>query len=114
MNKVVWFPGDRYDDVKTGKINKLFTTHDTCLPVQINDCIPCVFKDLKDNMLLEITDFGYKNFNALTENDARECGFNNVSELKKELLDKYVTLDNYSRLYYYTFIVIGVSEKVGE
>ena len=60
MNKVVWFPGDRYDDVKTGKINKLFTTHDTCLPVQINDCIPCVFKDLKDNMLLEITDFGYK------------------------------------------------------
>ena len=114
MSRVVLFPGERYTDVKNGRVNMLFTVYDNRLPVHVNDCIPCVFHGLKDSMLLEITGSGYTDFGKLSDDDAYACGFNNVGELKKDLLGKYPTLDNVSRLYYYIFTVIGVSEKVGE
>ena len=114
MSDIVIFPGNFYDKLKNGEATMIFTTYDTRLPVRVHDCIPCVFKGLDDSMLLEIIDFGYKNFGALSLDDALKCGFDSVNDLKKSLVERYVTLDNSSRIYSYVFEVIGFSEKVVE
>lgn len=114
MSDIVIFPGNFYDKLKNGEATMIFTTYDTRLPVRVNDCIPCVFKGLDDSMLLLINDFSYKKFGELTQKDANACGFDSVNDLKKSLVERYVTLDNTSRIYSYVFEVIGFSEKVVE
>lgn len=116
MSDVVFLTGgeQEYNRIKRGEENMLFTTFDSRLPVNVNDCIPVVFKSLDNSMLIEIVDFGYKFFGDLTVDDARSCGFGSVDDLKKSLVHKYPLLDSASRVYFYVFEVIGVNEKVGE
>ena len=64
--------------------------------------------------MVEIEDINFTMFKNLNLNTALKCGFNSVNECKRDLVEKSPTLDNASRLYIYSFFVVGVSEKVGE
>lgn len=64
--------------------------------------------------MVEIESIDFTLFKNLNLDIALKCGFNSVNDLKRDLVEKSPTLDNASRLYIYSFLVVGVSEKVGE
>lgn len=82
--------------------------------IKPHDMVIAIFDDRNEQLLLEITDVGYKQFRSITQEDALREGFQNISELKHELETIYTsyTLQEYDRLYYYRFILAGVAEVV--
>ena len=115
MTSVIKLPGNDYSLVRDGSKKMILRTPDYRLDVNKDDWVTIVFNGLPDrNMLVEIEDVGYTRFGELTLDDAKACGFNNLDELKKFLVERFVTCDNASLLYYYVFRVMGTSEKVGE
>lgn len=114
MSNVMFLPGEDYTKVKNGEETLFLTTFDNRLPVGVNDFIPVVFERIDDSALVQIVDFGYKNFGDLTLDDAQSHGFQELDALKKYLVERFVTLDNASRLYYYRYELAGISEKINE
>ena len=111
---IITLPGDDYQLVKNGNITRIVKPASQRLQLKVYDWIPIVFQDTNDNVMVEIEDIHFTMFRDLSLNTALKCGFNNVNELKHDLVEHYPTLDNASRLYMYDFFVVGVSEKVGD
>ena len=109
---IITFPGEDYPRVKNGEITMIVKPASQKLNLKVYDWVPIVFKDTNDNVMVEIETIDFVMFKDLTSNTALKCGFNSVTELKHNLVEYYPTLDNASRLYIYTFFVVGVSEKV--
>lgn len=101
-----------YLKVKNKEITRVIRPLSDRLKVRERDWVPIVFKGTEDNVMVEIDNISYTLFKDLTDKVARKCGYADVKELKHNLLEKYVTLDNGSRLYLYDFLVVAVSEKV--
>lgn len=111
---VITLPGDDYQRVKNGEITRIVKPASGKLNLKVYDWIPIVFKDNIDNVMVEIESIDFTLFKNLNLDIALKCGFNSVNDLKRDLVEKSPTLDNASRLYIYSFFVVGVSEKVGE
>ena len=109
---IITFPGEDYTRVKDGEITYVIRPASQRLNLKVYDWIPIFFKETRDNVMVEIEDINVTLFKNLKLNTALKCGFNSVNELKRDLVEHYPTLDNASRLYVYTFFVVGVSEKV--
>ena len=113
-NHIIILPGSDYQRVKNGEITCAILPASKRLRVKLHDWINIVFKDTKDNVLVEIEDIDFALFKNLDVGAAVACGFNSVKELKDNLVESYPTLDNNSRLYIYSFFVVGFSEKITE
>lgn len=111
---IVTLPGTDYQRVKDGHITRVVKPASQKLKLKVYDWIPIVFQGIDDNVMVEIEAIDFVMFKSLNDNIALKCGFNNVNELKHDLVEHYPTLDNASRLYIYTFFVVGVSEKIVE
>ena len=109
---IITFPRDDYPRVKDGEITHVIRPASQSLNLKVYDWIPIVFNETGDNVMVEIEDINVTLFKNLKLNTALKCGFGSVNELKRDLVEHYPTLDNASRLYVYTFFVVGVSEKV--
>ena len=113
-NHIIMLPGDDFQRVKNREITRAILPASKRLRVKLHDWINIVFKDTKDNVLVEIEDINFTLFKNLNSNTAAACGFDSVKELKNSLVESYPTLDNNSRLYIYSFFVVGFSEKITE
>ena len=113
-NKIIYLPQSMYRKVKDKEKTIVVRPLSDRLIVREYDWVPIVFNGTDDNVMVEIDKIRYVLFRDLTDNLARKCGYGDVKELKHVLLEKYHALDNGSRLYLYEFIVVAVSEKVGE
>ena len=111
---IITLPEDDYQRVKEGMITRVVRPASHRLQLKVYDWIPIIFQDTNDNVMVEIEDINFTMFRDLGLNTALKCGFNNVNELKHDLVKHYPTLDNASRLYMYDFFMVGFSEKVGE
>ena len=109
---VITLPGEDYQRVKEGKITRVIRPASQRLKLKVYDWFPIVFKDRDDMVMVEIESIDFTLFKNLNLDTALKCGFNSVNDCKRELVSKYLTLDNDSRLYIYNFFVVGVSEKV--
>ena len=109
------FKGEYYPLIKDGRKTQTMRIPPKRIDnIKEHDLVVAVFTDRPEQLLLEITKMGYKNFGSITDDDAKREGFRNAAELKHELETIYTTytLDNYNRLYYYQFVVAGVMEVV--
>ena len=111
---IITLPGDDYHRVKDGEIKGIVKPASHKLNLKVYDWIPIVFQGNNDNVMVEIEAVNFVMFKDLTLNTALKCGFNSIRELKHYLIEHYPTLDNASRLYIYSFFVVGISEKVVE
>ena len=109
---IITFPHGDYQRVKEGEITCIIRPASQKLNLKVYDWIPIVFKDTKDNVMVEIEDIRFTLFKDLRGDTALKCGFSSVNECKRDLVEHYPTLDNASRLYLYKFFVVGFSEKV--
>ena len=114
MSDIIYLPEEFYSKVKNKEMTRVIRPLNDRLKIRERDWVPIVFNGTEDNVMVEIDKISYTLFKDLTDKAARKCGYDNVKELKHNLLEKYVTLDNGSRLYLYDFLVVAVSEKVGE
>ena len=112
MNNIIILPGSDYQRVKNGEVTGVILPASKRLHVKVFDWINIIFKDTKDNVLVEIEDINLALFKNLNSNTAGACGFDSVKELKDNLVENYPTLGNDSRLYIYSFFVVGFSEKI--
>ena len=110
----ITFPGEDYQRVKDGEITCVIRPASQKLYLSVYDWIPIVFQGTDDNVMVEIEAINFTMFKNLNLDNVLKCGFNSVNECKRDLVERYPTLDNASRLYIYSFFVVGVSEKVGE
>ena len=111
---IIYLPGEFYSKVKNKEKTMVIRPASDRLKIRERDWVPIVFNGTDDNVMVEIDNITFKLFKDLTDKHARKCGYDDVKELKHNLLERYVTLDNGSRLYLYDFIIVAVSEKVGE
>ncbi|MBR0272397.1 MAG: ASCH domain-containing protein [Methanobrevibacter sp.] len=112
MSERITLPGGDYDKVKSGQKTMIVRTPSSRLNVRVNDWVPMRFSGRDDHVVVEISGIEWVRFSELSDKIACKCGFNNLRDLKRCLLDKFVTLDNGSMLYLYGFEVMGVCEKV--
>lgn len=108
------FKPEFFDPIKKGFKTQTLRTPSHRVDVVPGDFAVCIFPGTDDRIFITITDVGYKDFRSLNLDDAKREGFNTVEELKKCLLGIYPKLDNSNRLYYYRFVVDGVTERVVE
>lgn len=116
-NAALKFKGKYYDLIKNGsKTQTMRIPAKKLKDIKPHDLVIAIFTDREEQLLLEITEVGYKQFKSITDEDAKNEGFNSVAELKHELEEIYTiyTLQDYDRLYYYKFIVAGEMEVVKE
>lgn len=109
------FKGKYYQLIKEGKKTQTMRIPPKRVEnIKEHDLVIATFTGRQEQLLLEITKIGYKNFGSITDEDAKREGFQNKAELKHELETIYTTyvLEDYNRLYYYQFIVAGEMEVV--
>ena len=74
--------------------------------LQVNEIVKAIFPGTDHEIKIKITSTGYKQFKYLDEEDAQKEGYNNIEQLKKDLIKIYPHLDNFDRLYYYQFEIL--------
>lgn len=74
--------------------------------LQVDEIVKAIFPGTTNECKIQITETGYKQFKYLNEEDAELEGYNNLEELKKDLINIYPRLDGFDRLYYYRFKVV--------
>lgn len=84
------------------------------LELKKDDFAVCVFEDSPERIYVTVTEVGYKYWQSLNDDDAEREGFESVDELKNFLLEIYPDVPSWGRLYYYRFVVEGVTERVKE
>lgn len=88
------------DGVKTQTIRK------NNKRLQENEIVKAIFPGTELECKIQITDTGYKQFKYLNEEDAELEGYDNLNDLKNDLIKIYPTLDALTRIYYYRFKVV--------
>ena len=108
MKTLVKFKREYYEDIFNDVKTQTMRIAAKRLDVSVGDVCIAVFPDGRE-LLLKITDVGYKAFKSINDDDARLEGFDSVDDLKNALLTIYrdYWLDEYSRVYYYRFECLG-------
>ena len=115
MKHVISLPGTDYEKICLGsKSMIILPASERLTGVQVNDWLPVIFDESDKRMLIEILDISFTRFTDLNKRIAVKCGYSDVSSLKQYLLGKYPSVDNQTRLYTYSFMLMGTSERVGE
>lgn len=76
-----------------------------------DEIVKAIFPGTDNELLIKITDTGYKQFKYLDEEDAIREGYNSLNELKQDLLRIYPLLDSFSRVYFYRFKVLELENE---
>ena len=76
----------------------------------VNETVKAIFPGTDHELLIRITNTGYKQFKYLDEEDAKREGYQSLKELKKDLLDIYPLMIWSDRLWYYRFEVVDNDE----
>ena len=112
---VISLPGTDYEKIiEENKTMIILPASERLTGVQVNDWLPVIFDESDKKMLIEILEINFTRFTDLNKRIAVKCGYSDVSSLKQYLLGKYPSVDNQARLYTYSFMLMGTSEKVGE
>ena len=108
MKELVKFKQEYYNCILNGSKTQTMRIAAKRLDVNIDDLCIGVFPD-GEELLLRITDKGYKAFRSIDDADAVREGFSSADDLKNTLLSIYEDywLDEYSRVYYYRFECLG-------
>lgn len=92
-----------YDAIINGVKTQTMRMPQSRIDVVPGDFVIAKFQS-KPNLLLRITDVGYKSFKSINSDDAEREGFSSVQELKKELTRIYGKYNiEGSRFYFYRF-----------
>ena len=104
MMKLLKFKQEYYTMIKEGVKTQTMRMPQKRLEVSPGDSVIAIFPD-GEELLLKITNVGYKAFKSINDEDAEREGFETVDELKKVLLDIYHEFNIFdsSRFYYYQF-----------
>lgn len=92
-----------HDGIKTQTIRK---NNKRLNPDEI---VKAIFPGTEKELQIQITETGYKQFKYLDEEDAKLEGYNNLEELKKDLMNIYPLIDGFDRIYYYRFKLVDDS-----
>lgn len=82
------------------------------LDVTVGDVVTAVFPGLDETLTIRITRIGYRQFQHIRLEDAKNEGYDSISGLKNDLLRIYPGLHKWDRLYYYRFELVGVNRKI--
>ena len=105
----VYFKGEYLEPILEGRKTQTMRNPPSRWDVKEEDIVVANFTGRSEKLLLQITKSSYKNFGSINDEDAEREGFSNAAELKhvlEEIYSGYV-LNDYNRLYYYQFEVIG-------
>ena len=108
MKTLVKFKQEYYEPIMDGSKTQTMRIAAKRLDVDVGEKCIAIFP-MGEELLLKITDKGYKAFKSIDEADAIREGFTSSDDLKNELLDIYddYWLDEHSRVYYYRFECLG-------
>lgn len=104
MINLIKFNKEYYKPIKEGL--KTQTLRKSNKRLKKEEIVKAIFPGSPDECYLQIINTGYKQFKYLNEEDAKLEGYDSLTDLKKDLLTIYPTLDNFDRLYYYQFKVV--------
>ena len=104
MYKLLKFNKEYYEPIRNG--TKTQTLRKSNKKLKEGDIVRPVFQNMMTDWSLQITNTGYKQFKYLDKDDAKREGYDNLEDLKKDLLKIYPRLDDFDRLYYYQFKVV--------
>lgn len=76
------------------------------LDVQEGDIVTAIFPGMDETVNIKIVKIGYKQFKSVTLEDALHEGYDNLADLKNDLISIYPLINKFDRLYYYQFQVI--------
>ena len=93
-----------YEAIASGK--KTQTMRNKNKRLRVDETIRAVFPGTDKELTIRITNTGYKQFKYLNDEDAELEGFDNLEELKNDLLDIYPLMDFMTRLWWYQFELI--------
>ena len=79
------------------------------LDVTVGDVVTAVFPGLNETLTIKIISIGYRQFQHIRLEDAKNEGYDSISGLKNDLLRIYPGLHKWDRLYYYRFELVGVN-----
>lgn len=109
MIQKIKFKDEYHEAITTGAKTQTMRMPQSRIEVQPGDKAVAIFKN-KHDLLLKITDVGYKAFKSINDDDAEREGFSSADELKEALLDIYneYYVQDMSRFYFYRFEFLGV------
>ena len=99
--KQLKFNKEYYLPILTGE--KTQTIRKNKKRIRAGETVQGIFPGTSMECRLKITKIGYKQFKYLNDEDAELEGYENVEDLKNDLLKIYPRLDNLTRIYYYRF-----------
>ena len=76
------------------------------LDLQEGDIVKAIFPGIIETLNIKILKIGYKQFKSIQPDDAVREGYNQLTDLKNELIKIYPTINKFDRLYYYQFQVV--------
>lgn len=108
MKVLVKFKQKYYDSIRNGVKTQTMRMAHKRIDVNPGEKIIAIFPDGSE-LLLRITNVGYKAFKSINDEDAKREGFETKEELQKELLEIYkdYRIEDYNRFYYYQFEYMG-------
>lgn len=114
MKVLVKFNQEFYNAIVNGSKTQTMRMAHKRLDVKVDDEVIAIFPD-GGELLLRITDVGYKAFKSINDEDAKHEGFESAAELKTCLKEIYndFNVEDYNRFYYYRFELIE-EDKIAE
>ena len=113
MKVLVKFNQEYFQPVLDGSKTQTMRMAHKRLDVKADDEVIAIFPDGQE-LLLKITDVGYKAFKSINDEDAEREGFSSAEELKNVLREIYKDfgVEDYNRFYYYRFKLIDENNAV--
>ena len=107
MRKIIKFKQEFFEDIKNGVKTQTMRMPNKRMDVESGEIIIALFPN-GEELKLRITDYGYKAFKSINDDDAEREGFSSVEELKECLKNIYniFRIEDYNRFYFYRFEVI--------
>ena len=109
MKLVVKFKQKYYRQIVRGVKTQTMRLPAKRIDVSVGEKVIALFPN-GEELLLRITNVGYKYFKSINDDDAKREGFGSADELKEELLDIYsdYMIEDSNRFYYYQFEYLGL------
>ena len=109
MKLLIKFKQKYYEQIRDGNKTQTMRLPAKRIDVDIGEKVIAIFPN-GEELLLRITNVGYKYFKTINDDDAKREGFQSADELKQELLEIYsdYKIEESNRFYYYQFEYLGV------
>lgn len=113
MKVIVKFYQEYFQPILEGSKTQTMRMAHKRLDVKVDDEVIAIFPDGQE-LVLRITDVGYKAFKSINDKDAEREGFNSAEELKNVLREIYkdFNVEDYNRFYFYRFELIDDDNTV--